>query len=141
VIVDEVTPALARQMDLPANTGLVVTDIEDGSLAEVSGLQPGDLICGTEPATHPQLQYVSAARRAASFDGSCAPAHQPAGQPALYPHPKRIVGFLTACSSIGTVRSSASGADPACYRLLPRNSKEIEFAQLLWQTDRLGQEL
>ncbi len=44
VIVDEITPALARQMDLPANTGLVVTDIEDGSLAEVSGLQPGDLL-------------------------------------------------------------------------------------------------
>ena len=44
VIVDEITPALARQMDLPANTGLVVTDIEDGSLAEVSGLQPGDVI-------------------------------------------------------------------------------------------------
>jgi len=44
VIVDEVTPALARQMDLPANSGLVVTDIEDGSLAEVSGLQPGDLL-------------------------------------------------------------------------------------------------
>ncbi|MBP6265350.1 MAG: trypsin-like peptidase domain-containing protein, partial [Nitrospira sp.] len=44
VIVDEVTPALARQMDLPVNAGLVVTDIEDGSLAEVSGLQPGDLL-------------------------------------------------------------------------------------------------
>ncbi|QOJ34916.1 MAG: Do family serine endopeptidase [Nitrospira sp.] len=44
VIVDEVTPALARQMDLPVNSGLVVTDIEEGSLAEVSGLQPGDLI-------------------------------------------------------------------------------------------------
>ena len=44
VIVDDVTPALARQMDLPADSGLVVTDIEEGSLAEVSGLQPGDLI-------------------------------------------------------------------------------------------------
>jgi serine protease Do len=44
VIVDDVTPALARQMDLAADSGLVVTDIEDGSLAEVSGLQPGDLI-------------------------------------------------------------------------------------------------
>jgi serine protease Do len=44
VIVDEITPALARQMDLSVNSGLVVTDIEDGSLAEVSGLQPGDLI-------------------------------------------------------------------------------------------------
>ncbi|MBX3236412.1 MAG: Do family serine endopeptidase [Nitrospiraceae bacterium] len=44
VIVDDVTPALARQMDLSVNAGLVVTDIEEGSLAEVSGLQPGDVI-------------------------------------------------------------------------------------------------
>lgn len=44
VIVDDITSALARQMDLPINSGLVVTDIEEGSLAEVSGLQPGDLI-------------------------------------------------------------------------------------------------
>jgi len=44
VIVDEITPALARQMDLTANSGLVVTDIEEGSMAEVAGLQPGDLI-------------------------------------------------------------------------------------------------
>jgi serine protease Do len=44
VIVDEVTPALARQMDLVANSGIVVTDVEEGSIAEVSGLQPGDLI-------------------------------------------------------------------------------------------------
>ena len=44
VIVDEVTPALARQMDLVANSGIVVTDVEEGSIAEVSGLQPGDMI-------------------------------------------------------------------------------------------------
>ncbi len=44
VIVDDVTPALARQLDLAVDFGLVVTDIEEGSLAEVSGLQPGDLI-------------------------------------------------------------------------------------------------
>lgn len=44
VMVDEVTPALARQMDLVSNSGLVVTDVEEGSIAEVSGLQPGDLI-------------------------------------------------------------------------------------------------
>ena len=31
-------------MDLPVNTGVVVTDIEEGSLAEVSGLQPGDVV-------------------------------------------------------------------------------------------------
>jgi serine protease Do len=44
VMVDEITPALARQMDLNANAGVVVTDVEEGSLAEVAGLQPGDLI-------------------------------------------------------------------------------------------------
>lgn len=29
-------------MDLQVNNGVVVTDIEEGSLAETSGLQPGD---------------------------------------------------------------------------------------------------
>jgi serine protease Do len=31
-------------MDLPVNSGVVVTDIEEGSAAESSGLQPGDVI-------------------------------------------------------------------------------------------------
>ena len=31
-------------MDLPVNSGVVVTDIEEGSSAESSGLQPGDII-------------------------------------------------------------------------------------------------
>ena len=44
VMVDDVTPALARQMELSANSGIVVTDVEEGSSAEVAGLQPGDLI-------------------------------------------------------------------------------------------------
>lgn len=44
VVFDEITPPLARQMDLSVNSGVVVTDIEEGSLAEASGLQPGDVI-------------------------------------------------------------------------------------------------
>jgi serine protease Do len=44
VVFDEVTPPLARQMDLSVNSGVVVTDIEEGSLAESSGLQPGDVV-------------------------------------------------------------------------------------------------
>ncbi len=44
VIVDDITPALARQMDLNVNAGVVVTDVEEGSVAEVSGLQPGDIL-------------------------------------------------------------------------------------------------
>jgi len=44
VVFDDVTTPLARQMDLPVNNGVVVTDIEEGSLAESSGLQPGDVI-------------------------------------------------------------------------------------------------
>lgn len=44
VVFDDVTPPLARQMGLTVNTGVVVTDIEEGSLAESSGLQPGDVI-------------------------------------------------------------------------------------------------
>ncbi|BCA55770.1 Serine protease Do [Nitrospira sp. KM1] len=44
VVFDDITTPLARQMDLPVNNGVVVTDIEEGSLAESSGLQPGDVI-------------------------------------------------------------------------------------------------
>jgi len=44
VVFDDVTPPLARQMGLTVNSGVVVTDIEEGSLAESSGLQPGDVI-------------------------------------------------------------------------------------------------
>jgi serine protease Do len=44
VIFDDVTQPLARQMDLPVTSGVVVTDIEEGSLAEASGLQPGDVV-------------------------------------------------------------------------------------------------
>jgi serine protease Do len=44
VVFDDVTPPLARQMDLPVTSGVVVTDIEEGSLAESSGLQPGDVV-------------------------------------------------------------------------------------------------
>jgi serine protease Do len=44
VVFDDVTPPLARQMDLPVSSGVVVTDLEEGSLAEASGLQPGDVV-------------------------------------------------------------------------------------------------
>ncbi len=44
VLVDEITPALARQMGLNVNSGVVVTDVEEGSLAEASGLMPGDVL-------------------------------------------------------------------------------------------------
>jgi serine protease Do len=44
VVFDDVTMPLARQMDLAVTSGVVVTDIEEGSLAESSGLQPGDVV-------------------------------------------------------------------------------------------------
>ena len=44
VVFDDVTVPLARQMDLAVTSGVVATDIEEGSLAESSGLQPGDVV-------------------------------------------------------------------------------------------------
>jgi len=44
VVFDDITQPLARQLDLPLTSGVVVTDIEEGSLAESSGLQPGDVV-------------------------------------------------------------------------------------------------
>jgi serine protease Do len=43
--VQELTPQLARQLGLePGATGVVISDIKDGSPAAEAGLQPGDLI-------------------------------------------------------------------------------------------------
>jgi serine protease Do len=43
--VQELTPQLARQLKLePGATGVVISDIQDGSPAVEAGLQPGDLI-------------------------------------------------------------------------------------------------
>jgi serine protease Do len=44
VVFDDVTPMLAKQMDLSVNAGVVVTDLEEGSPAEAAGLQPGDVL-------------------------------------------------------------------------------------------------
>jgi serine protease Do len=44
LMVDELTPMMAKQMGAPSNSGIVVTDLEEGSLAESSGMQPGDII-------------------------------------------------------------------------------------------------
>ncbi len=43
--VDTLTPQIARQLDLPARTrGVVVTDVQPGSLAAEAGLRRGDVI-------------------------------------------------------------------------------------------------
>jgi serine protease Do len=44
LLVDEVTPAVARQLGLEAPTGVLIAGIDEGSLAEAAGLNPGDLI-------------------------------------------------------------------------------------------------
>ncbi|MBI4402459.1 MAG: Do family serine endopeptidase [Nitrospirae bacterium] len=44
LLVDDVSPSVARQLGLESATGVVVADVEDGSLAEAAGLIPGDLI-------------------------------------------------------------------------------------------------
>ena len=42
--VDDMTPALARQLGLSTTTGVVVENVEEGSLAEAAGMMVGDLI-------------------------------------------------------------------------------------------------
>ncbi|GKS57101.1 MucD [Nitrospira sp.] len=55
LLVDEVTVPMARQMGLAVTAGLVVTDIEEGSLAEASGMQPGDVVLEVNHRAVPNL--------------------------------------------------------------------------------------
>ncbi|MFO0774686.1 MAG: Do family serine endopeptidase [Nitrospiraceae bacterium] len=54
--VDELTQQMSRQMGLTLTSGLVVTEIEEGSLAEVSGIQAGDVILEVNQKAVPSLQ-------------------------------------------------------------------------------------
>jgi serine protease Do len=45
IAVQELTPAIARQLELqPGTTGVVISDVKTGSPADAAGLHPGDLI-------------------------------------------------------------------------------------------------
>lgn len=44
LMVDEITPAIGRQLGFGSITGVVVTAVDEGSLAEGAGLMAGDLI-------------------------------------------------------------------------------------------------
>ncbi|HKQ32496.1 MAG TPA: PDZ domain-containing protein, partial [Thermodesulfobacteriota bacterium] len=42
--VKELTPQIARNFNLSTETGVIITDVVDGSPAEDAGLRPGDVI-------------------------------------------------------------------------------------------------
>jgi serine protease Do len=44
VLVEEITPQVARQLGLTSTSGVVVTAVEEGSLAEAAGISMGDQI-------------------------------------------------------------------------------------------------
>jgi serine protease Do len=46
---------MAKQIGAPTNSGIVVTDLEEGSLAEASGMQPGDIILEVNRQSVPNL--------------------------------------------------------------------------------------
>ena len=57
VRVAELTPQLAEQFELPAETkGVIVTEVEPGSPAAEAGLQPGDLINEVNRTATPSLE-------------------------------------------------------------------------------------
>jgi len=44
VLVDELTPSVAKQLGLDSDNGVVIAGVEEGSLAEAAGLVSGDVI-------------------------------------------------------------------------------------------------
>jgi serine protease Do len=56
MLVEEVTPATARQLGLTSATGVVVTAVEEGSLAEAAGIAMGDQILEVNRKPVPDLQ-------------------------------------------------------------------------------------
>jgi len=42
--VQDITPQIARQLNIPKSTGVIVTDVEEGSPADDVGIQPRDII-------------------------------------------------------------------------------------------------
>jgi serine protease Do len=56
LLVDEVTPLLARQYGVGEGEGVVVTEVEEGSPAEEAGLAPGDLVLEVNRQPVPTLE-------------------------------------------------------------------------------------
>lgn len=44
ISIQNITPQIARQLDIPASKGVIVTDVEEGSAADEVGIQPRDII-------------------------------------------------------------------------------------------------
>jgi len=66
--VDNLTPQIARQLELPANTvGVLVTGVEDGSAAADGGLQRGDVI---QEVNHKPVNNVADFRQALKQGGN-----------------------------------------------------------------------
>jgi serine protease Do len=55
VLVDELTPSMAKQLDLESDAGVVITGVEEGSLAEAAGLASGDVILEVNRQVVPNL--------------------------------------------------------------------------------------
>jgi serine protease Do len=64
----DVTPAIARQLSLPTGThGVVITDVQEGSVGAESGLKPGDII---QEANHQAVANVANLDDATSHSSS-----------------------------------------------------------------------
>ncbi len=70
MVVQEITPEIARQLGLSQKKGIIVVEVQEGSIADEVGLQPQDIILQVNKAKVATLrEYAQEVRKALEKGG------------------------------------------------------------------------
>ena len=70
MIVQEITPEIAKHLGLPIKKGVIVVDVQEGSTAEEVGIQPQDIILQVNKAKIESMKdYLREIGKAGEKDG------------------------------------------------------------------------